>query len=192
MEPRDPSDATDVPQQTADTPPQEATGPASSEAPAIAADDPATTPVPPGEVVHSRRNVLRWLGGFAVVSTVAMVVTPVIGFLIPSKSASAAAGGKTLVGTTADIPAGSGKVVAFGSKPAVVTNTPQGVKAFSAICTHLGCVVAYNDMVGAIECPCHAGRFDPATGAVTAGPPPAPLPPLAVSVEGDQIFLSEA
>jgi cytochrome b6-f complex iron-sulfur subunit len=121
-----------------------------------------------------------------------MVITPVIAFLIPSKSAGASAGGKTLVGTTADIPAGSGKVVAFGSKPAVVTNTPQGVRAFSAICPHLGCVVTYNDMVGAIECPCHAGRFDPSTGAVTAGPPPGPLPPLNVSVEGEQIFLSEA
>jgi cytochrome b6-f complex iron-sulfur subunit len=179
---------------TAPAPPQPALEPppppdAGAAAPDAGHGAPAGSPQ---ETLHSRRNVLRWLGGFAIVSTAAMVITPVIGFLIPSKSASASAGGKVLVGTTADIPAGAGKVVAFGSKPAVVTNTPQGVKAFSAICTHLGCVVAYNDMVGAIECPCHAGRFDPTTGAVVSGPPPSPLPPLTVSVEGEQIFLSEA
>ena len=155
--------------------------------------DPETAPPSEqAETTHSRRRFLRWLGGLAVVSTAAMIVTPVIGFLIPSKNGAAAGGGKVLVGTTADIPAGAGKVVAMGSKPAIVVNTDQGVKAFSAICTHLGCVVAWNDMIGAIQCPCHDGRFNPTTGAVVSGPPPGPLPPITVSVEGDQIFLTEA
>lgn len=141
---------------------------------------------------HSRRRFLRWLGGLTVVSTIAMVTTPILGFLVPTKSGRAAAGGKTLVGTTADIPPGGGKVVAMGSTPAIVVNTEQGLRAYSAICTHLGCVVAWNDLIGAIQCPCHDGRFNAASGAVISGPPPAPLPPLNVSVEGDQIFLSEA
>jgi cytochrome b6-f complex iron-sulfur subunit len=141
---------------------------------------------------RSRRRFLRWLGGLAIVSTAAMVATPIAGFLVPTRSGQAGSGGKTLVGTTADIPPGSGKVVALGSKPAIVINTDQGVKAYSAICTHLGCVVAYNDMVGAIQCPCHDGRFNPSSGAVISGPPPAPLPPITASVENDQIFLTEA
>ena len=140
----------------------------------------------------SRRRVLRWLGGLTIVSTAAMVLTPIVGFLIPTSGKGAGGGGKVLVGTTADIPAGAGKVVAMGSKPAIVVNTDQGVKAFSAICTHLGCVVSWNDMIGAIQCPCHDGHFDPTTGAVVSGPPPAGLPPITVSVEGDQIFLTEA
>lgn len=185
MVPSDSSPAPGAEQAAPEAPP-----PAAPATGAPAADN--APPEAPAEAVHSRRNILRWLGGFAVLSTLAMIVTPVIGFLIPSKSASASGGGKVLVGTTTEIPAGSGKVVPFGSKPAVVTNTAHGVKAFSAICTHLGCVVVYNDLVGAIECPCHVGRFDPSTGAVVSGPPPAPLPPLTVSVEGDQIFLSEA
>jgi len=139
----------------------------------------------------TRRKFLRWLGGLTIVSTAAMVLTPIVGFLIPTNGGRAAGGGKVLVGTTADIPPGAGKVVAMGSKPAIVLNTEQGVTAFSAICTHLGCVVAWNDMIGAIQCPCHDGRFNPATGAVVSGPPPAPLPPITVSVEGDQIFLTE-
>ncbi len=73
-----------------------------------------------------------------------------------------------------------------------MVNTEQGVKAFSAICTHLGCVVAWNDMIGVIQCPCHDGRFNPSTGVVVSGPPPGPLPPIPVTVEGDQIFLTEA
>jgi Rieske Fe-S protein len=121
-----------------------------------------------------------------------MVATPIIAFLIPSENAASSGGGKVLVGTTSDIPAGGGKVVAMGSKPAIVVNTTSGVKAYSAICTHLGCVVAWNDMIGVIQCPCHDGHFNPDTGAVVSGPPPSPLPSIPVSVEGDQIFLTEA
>lgn len=145
-----------------------------------------------GAGLTSRRRFLRWLGGLTVVSTAAMILTPIVGFLIPTSGGRAAGGGKVLVGTTADIPAGAGKVVAMGSRPAIVVSTDQGVKAFSAICTHLGCVVNWNDMIGAIHCPCHDGRFNPTTGAVVSGPPPAPLPPITVSVEGDQIYLTEA
>jgi ubiquinol-cytochrome c reductase iron-sulfur subunit len=68
----------------------------------------------------------------------------------------------------------------------------DGHIAYSAICTHLGCVVAWNDMLGVIQCPCHDGRFNPLSGTVISGPPPAPLPSLTVKVEGDQIYLTEA
>jgi cytochrome b6-f complex iron-sulfur subunit len=154
-------------------------------------------PVAPGPVApapadtQSRRRFLRWLGGLTVVSTLAMIVTPVLGFLVPPATGRAGGGGKTLVATTADVPPGAGKVVPLGGKPAILVNADQGVHAFSAICTHLGCVVAWNDLAGVIQCPCHDGRFNPVSGAVVSGPPPAPLTPLTVSIEGDQIFLSE-
>lgn len=139
-----------------------------------------------------RRRFVRMLLGFSVISTVAMIVTPVVGFLIPPKTGRAGAGGRVLVGTTADIPAGSGKVVALGSKPVIVVNSEAGMKAYSATCTHLGCIVHYDETAKQIICPCHDGRFSPATGAVTSGPPPQPLPPVEVAVDKDEIFLVSA
>ncbi len=136
-----------------------------------------------------RRRFLAYLAGFSVVSMLAMVATPIIGFLVPPKSSGAAAGGKVLVAKVADIPPGEGKVVPVGSKPTIIVNTDQGVKAYSAICTHLGCIVAWDKGSNTIACPCHDGRFNPATGAVLSGPPPTGLPPQEVSVEGDDIYV---
>ena len=43
-----------------------------------------------------------------------------------------------------------------------------------------------------ILCPCHDGRFNAVNGAVISGPPPAPLPGLALTVEEDVVYVSEA
>lgn len=48
------------------------------------------------------------------------------------------------------------------------------VTALDSTCTHLGCRVSWNSEAQELVCPCHGGRYD-RTGAVTAGPPPAPL-----------------
>jgi rieske iron-sulfur protein len=63
----------------------------------------------------------------------------------------------------------------------------QGLVAYSAICTHLGCVVHDQlDPQGRIACPCHGSLFDPAQGAaVVGGPAPRPLPSLPIAVTSD-------
>jgi len=137
----------------------------------------------------SRRRFLRFLMGFSIVSTISIIAAPIIGFLIPPKVQTATGGGRVLAGALADIPANSGKVVAMGSKPVIVTNTEAGIVAFSAVCTHLGCIVEYDATVRQIVCPCHDGHFNAATGVVLAGPPPRPLPPVATAIEDDQVFL---
>jgi rieske iron-sulfur protein len=66
----------------------------------------------------------------------------------------------------------------------------EGLVAYSAICTHLGCVVhARLNPQGHIACPCHASQFDPADGArVVGGPAGRPLPSLPISVaEGGSV-----
>ena len=58
--------------------------------------------------------------------------------------------------------------------------------AFSALCTHLGCLVNYSNIKKEFICPCHGGRYDP-DGRVIAGPPPAPLTRLPVRVAGNKV-----
>lgn len=132
---------------------------------------------------------MRFLLSFSIISSVAMIITPIVGFLVPTKTTGGGAGGKVLVAKLDSLPVGSGAVKAVGSKPAIIINTAQGLKAYSAICTHLGCIVAWDGASNTIVCPCHDGRFNPATGAVVSGPPPAPLASLTTSVEGNDIFI---
>jgi Rieske Fe-S protein len=104
-------------------------------------------------------------------------------------SASSAAGG-TAAGAltpTSEIPVGGGKI--FPSQLAVVTQPTAGeFKAFSAVCTHMGCTV--NQIAnGRIDCPCHGSEYSITDGAVLAGPAPKPLPAKTIKVTGDSIFL---
>ncbi len=64
-----------------------------------------------------------------------------------------------------------------------VFSDDQGLYAISAICTHLGCLVARQED-GEFDCPCHGSRFD-SQGKVTKGPAPKPLLRLALSVSPD-------
>jgi Rieske Fe-S protein len=111
-----------------------------------------------------------------------------------SPAGGAAAGGGSSSGsgsgalaTTSEIPVGGGKI--FTAQKVVVTQPSAGdFKAFSAICTHMGCTV---DQVanGTIDCPCHGSEFSIVNGAVKAGPAPSPLPARAITVTGDNITL---
>lgn len=147
---------------------------------------PADAAVKPVE----RRRFLRLLLGFSVLSTLAMVAAPIVSFLMPNRTARGAAGDRVLAGTTDSIPIGRSKVVAVGSKPVIVLNTAQGVKAFSAVCTHLGCIVGYDETRSPdIVSPCHNGHFSALNGTVLSGPPPLPLAEYAIAVEKEQIFV---
>ena len=75
-----------------------------------------------------------------------------------------------------------------GGTAVVMQMTPGEFTAFSAICTHLGCVVQWKPQQQEFVCPCHAGRFS-TTGAVLGGPPPKPLEPLPVTLSGEQLLI---
>ena len=88
---------------------------------------------------------------------------------------------------TSKVPVGSGMI--FPGPQVVVTQPTAGdFKAFSAVCTHMGCIVNQISN-GTIDCPCHGSQYSIATGAVVAGPAPRPLPTKQIKVSGDSIFL---
>lgn len=61
-----------------------------------------------------------------------------------------------------------------GAKLAVYRDPGGQVTIRSAVCTHMGCVVAWNTAERTWDCPCHGSRFKP-TGEVISGPAEAPL-----------------
>jgi cytochrome b6-f complex iron-sulfur subunit len=137
----------------------------------------------------SRRGLLKYaLLGFSALATAGGVLTPIVAYLWPPKQASAAEGGAVNVASTADLPAGTGQVFSVYNKPVLVINTPDGYQALSATCTHLGCILFWNQQRQLIACPCHEAYFN-TNGAVVSGPPPAPLPTYRVRVDGDQIYV---
>ncbi|WP_300608252.1 Rieske (2Fe-2S) protein [Trebonia sp.] len=122
----------------------------------------------------------------------ALASSPATGAAAGSAGAAGAATGAgtatgTLLGLVTDIPVGGGTI--FTSQQVVVTQPAKGVlKAFSAVCTHMGCLV--NTVAnGTIDCPCHGSEFKISNGAVVAGPAPAPLPARTIAVTDGKIFL---
>lgn len=72
---------------------------------------------------------------------------------------------------------------------AILIRTSDGAyHAYGQKCTHLSCPVYYSRDHQRLECPCHDGAFDAATGNVLYGPPPRALDIIEVEVRNGQIF----
>ncbi|HYC04492.1 MAG TPA: FAD-dependent oxidoreductase [Azospirillaceae bacterium] len=86
-------------------------------------------------------------------------------------------GGGEVTSETA-IPVGAGGVVSMGGQKVAVYKAPDGtVSRVSAVCTHLGCIVHWNEMETCWDCPCHGSHFG-TDGSVLCGPASAPLKPV--------------
>jgi Rieske Fe-S protein len=109
------------------------------------------------------------------------------GHAAPKAAAPQAGMTGTLLGMASEIPVGGGKL--YAGPKVVVTQPVKGqFKAFSAVCTHVGCTC---DMVsgGTINCPCHGAKFKISDGSVVAGPATSPLPAAKIAVSGGKIML---
>lgn len=90
--------------------------------------------------------------------------------------------------TTGDVPVGGGAI--FEEQKVVVTQPTEGdFKAFSATCTHQGCLVT-EVTDGGIDCACHGSIFSIEDGSVVEGPAEEALAEMTVTVDGDNISVS--
>jgi Rieske Fe-S protein len=104
----------------------------------------------------------------------------------PSASASASAASGVSV-AAADVPVGGGVILKDANY--VITQPTKGqYKAFSKICTHMGCPVA--EVTNTINCKCHGSKFSIEDGSVTNPPASKPLAESPVTVSGDKVVVS--
>lgn len=90
--------------------------------------------------------------------------------------------------TTSDVPSGGGVVLA--EQKVVVTQPADGeFKAFTAVCTHQGCIVS-DVKGGTINCNCHGSKYNLEDGSVENGPATQPLAAVPIAVDGDEITLA--
>lgn len=131
-----------------------------------------------------RRKFLGVCLGGVLATATAAVTWPVYRFLSPRKQAAVA--GKVVI-PESELPERGAKFFEFAGSAAVLIRRQGGeIAAFSAVCTHLGCIVQWEKDKQDFLCPCHAGHYD-ASGAVISGPPPKPLVKLPFAVANGNI-----
>ena len=88
--------------------------------------------------------------------------------------------------SAADVPVG-GCFVVQDAKVVVTQPTEGDFKAFTAVCTHQGCLVE-TSTEGDIPCPCHSSKFSLEDGSPVSGPATSALAAVEITVDGDSIL----
>ncbi|GAB4185544.1 MAG: Rieske 2Fe-2S domain-containing protein [Calditrichia bacterium] len=135
----------------------------------------------------NRREFLQKFGVFgALILAILAFGRNIILYLFPEKKKKSYH--KYLVCKKNELKIGQSKQIKLGKVPVFIVKLPDEFKVFSGICTHLGCIIKWEQDKGHFYCPCHKGYFDK-TGKVLAGPPPKPLEEYKVSEEGQLVYI---
>ncbi len=141
------------------------------------------------EFAQPTRRWINVLLGGGVIASIASFLYPAIRYIIPPPLAESSSR-SVVAAKVGELKNNSGIVFKFGSEPAILIHLPDGqYRAFTAVCTHLGCTVQYRADLQEIWCPCHNGLYD-LSGRNTSGPPPRPLQAYEVHVQGEDIVVS--
>jgi nitrite reductase/ring-hydroxylating ferredoxin subunit len=135
--------------------------------------------------IFSRRDFLDLLKKLFAATGLAALLGPTVAYFFPPNLEETPSE-PVFVSAEEELPIGESKTVKFGRYPAIVINTKNGLKAYSAVCTHFACIVMWNLELNQIVCPCHDGFFNVDDGSVISGPPPSGLEPFKIThINGD-------
>jgi len=143
-----------------------------------------------GGVDFERRSFLVKIVGGIGAAVAVSTLYPVISYIIPPAN-TAKSVNELVVGKAAEVPEKSGKIYQFNKDKVIVVNDNGQLTACSAVCTHLGCLVHWDNSLNLLSCPCHGATYKQ-TGEIIAGPQPLPLPVFKVKVVGEDLVITKA
>jgi cytochrome b6-f complex iron-sulfur subunit len=143
----------------------------------------------PSLAAMTRRVFLNVLSKGIWGGLIVYLLYPIVHFLIPPKKSSRDLDVVQL--NAAEVEAGKAKIISYQDTPTIVINTSQGVLALSAVCTHLGCIVQWDESNQENVCPCHGAKYD-LNGNVKSGPAPKPLVMVKARMIDNKIYIGEA
>jgi Rieske Fe-S protein len=143
-----------------------------------------------------RRRVLRGLLAGGILAWAAPFVFAAAKFL----SFQSVLGGSTTAKLSASelTPDAPSKLVEIEGEPVIVVRELDNqIRAFTASCTHLGCIVSYRPqlMIGSEQkpgfyCKCHGGKYDVNGVNIPGTPPKSPLTEITVVAEADDLTVT--
>ncbi|UFP95262.1 cytochrome b6-f complex iron-sulfur subunit [Gloeobacter morelensis] len=157
------------------------------------------------EIPMSRRQLLSFVTGGAIAATTAATLYPVVLYFLPPSTAGGGEGvaakdkeGKDISVSKllAAVTPGErvltlGLDVNGGDATYIVINDQKEVANFgiNAVCTHLGCVVPWDNGAKQFKCPCHGSVYN-ADGGLERGPAPQPLALVKTTVSEDKVLIA--
>ena len=139
-----------------------------------------------------RRSFLNYCLGASLVAFGGTALYAGGAYLLPPGAFSAEGGGGAVRIPLSEVPVGAAKMFRYDGKPSVAIRiSEKTVHALSAVCTHLGCIVKWDNTKQQLVCPCHVAAFD-VNGNVVGGPAPSPLQNIDAKIVQNEIIIGEA
>lgn len=138
-----------------------------------------------------RRSFINYCLGLSTAAFAGATAYAFGSYLLPPGAFSTGAEGEAIRLSLAEVPVGSSKMFRYQGKPSIAVRVNEKtVRALSAVCTHLGCIVKWDEPKQQLICPCHVAAFD-VNGNVVSGPAPRPLQSIAARIVQDEIIIGE-
>jgi cytochrome b6-f complex iron-sulfur subunit len=136
----------------------------------------------------SRRRLIgyAWIGASVVV--IGELIGGTLAFLWPRRK-QATGENIFIAGKVTDFKVS--EVIPFRKEKTFIVREEGGFLAISAVCTHLHCIVNWNQILKRFECPCHGAKFNQ-MGEVLEGPPPRPLDVYKLQIAAGNLVVKKA